>query len=257
MYLVFGNGKWCKNHQRILTELDVKFVLLDLPDGSDFKDVITKDIEGVFIVCSTVNHFPILLHCFGIGVPVFCEKPICLNKRQLDALKFQFNKSEKQIFMSGHQLVFLDTFKNINNARHFNSMRAGAIPRTEGAILSLAVHDIAVAQHILKSEEFEVLNVEGNMHECKIYLRSLPNDTVCEIYVSSYSKIRLRNITVVSEDTTIIVSPDNWGRTDLLKLELTHFIECVEKKIIPKFNTFQKTYIIMDTIFKIMNELEK
>jgi len=254
MFLVFGNGKWCQNHQRILTELNVKFVLIDLPLGADFVNIIDSDCDGVFIVCSTANHFPILLHCFHLGVPVFCEKPICVKRKHLDILKSAFD-FENQIFMSGHQLVF---DKNINDClapTYFNSMRAGAIPRTEGAILSLAVHDIAVAQSIFKTEYFKVLSVEGNIHECKIILESFPGKNICEIYVSSFSKIRLRNISIADNSGMVLLQPDNWLRNDLLKLELKYFIDCIKENKLPIINNFKSTEIIMETIFDIMNKL--
>ena len=254
MFLIFGNGKWSQNHIRILRSKNIEFEVIDLPEGSDFKTLLNRSLEGVFIITSSPNHFPILLHCLVLGIPVFCEKPICLRRSQLLELKNTF-EIHKPIFMSGHQLVFTPQINTGNTITYFNSMRAGAIPRTEGAILSLAVHDIAVAYSLFGNRNFNVFSVEGNKHECKILLCTIPNNYKCEIYVSSFSNIRLRNITFIRDNMTTCLQPDNWAHINILEKELLHFLFCCSSKSIPEYNNFHITNKVMNTVFDIMDKI--
>jgi predicted dehydrogenase len=255
MILQFGDGKWGKKHTKILKELGKEVVVVDIE--SNYKNVIDETkCDCVIITTSSVNHFPILLECLIRKIPVFCEKPVCLKRGQLEILRI-YNNSNDVIFMSGHQLCFDETVIQAveHGVWYINSQRTGAVPRDEGAIFSLAVHDIAIAQYVMAAKDFEVTYVSGNMHNAKIILAS--EQRCVEILVQSFANVRLRHMALIGSDGWCArIEPDNWNRSDLLKKELKYFLDCVYYfKKVPERNNLYKTIIVMETVFKIMEAL--
>ena len=77
----FGNGVWGQNHRRILEGSDrVKFCgMFDIDDY--YSDVLSEQLpDAVVITCSSVNHMEIASECIERGIPVYCEKPICVKR---------------------------------------------------------------------------------------------------------------------------------------------------------------------------------
>lgn len=266
MILHLGDGKWGKNHKRILTELGAQFVSEDIDTLYSLPKMLQSgDFSAVIITASTINHFPILKETIAARIPVFCEKPICVTKKQAQILR-GLEKDFSPIMMGGHQLLFDKSIQVVaekKNTVYMNSMRAGAIPRTEGAILSLAVHDIALAHYLFDIKAFTCIEAQGNKHTCKITLLAndyvdQPNIRYCEIYVQSISHVRLRHLSVLGRDGVIEnFCPDNWNRGDLLKDSLVHFLDCVKNNTQPKFNSLIDCCNVMDTVFKVVERMEQ
>ena len=264
MFLHLGDGKWGQNHKRILSELEIDFTTEDIENGSRFYELLKPGgFEGVIITTSTINHFPILKESILAGIPVFCEKPICMTKEQASILR-DLESDFHPIMMSGHQLLFDKSIQAVaeeNSSVYMNSIRAGAIPRTEGAVLSLAVHDVALAHYIFSVESFTCIEAQGNKHTCKITLLAddyteKPNFRYCEIYVQSISHVRLRHLSVLSKNGKVErFCPDNWNRGDLLKNSLEHFIDCVHNRDQPVFNSLKDSCNVMDTVFKVVDRM--
>lgn len=266
MILHLGDGKWGQNHKRILSELGVNFVTEDLDLGCKYENLLSANkIDGLILTTSTINHYPIAQEAIGRGIPVFCEKPICTKPEQLESLK-GLNKTLKPIFMGGHQLLFDPSIQKIalqNDTVYMNCIRAGAIPRTEGAVMSLAVHDVALAHFIFNIPEFTCIEAQGNNHTCKITLMAndyvnQPNIRFCEIYVQSIADVRLRHLTTLSKaGVSERLCPDNWNRCDLLKLSLGEFIGCIANQRQPKYNSLTDCCAVMETVFKIKKRMEQ
>jgi len=254
MILQIGNGKWGKNHQRMMLVHNIEHYAIDIEQ--DYMAAISEySPNAVIITTNSVNHFPIAADCMAAGIPVFCEKPVCVKPNQVQELKYY--RDQKPIFMSGHQLCFDPDLQGIkgHGVNYINSQRTGAIPRDEGAILSLAVHDVAVAQYLFDAYRFEIEHVSGNLHNAKIVLRY--GKSIVEILVQSFANIKLRYMTLVyCGDLKKVVYPDHWYRTDLLEAELLYFFKCVAEKKQPDINSLDRTIIVMETIFKIMEELD-
>jgi len=263
--LQFGDGKWGQNHKRILGELGHKVTTLDIDLGWDFVkeyriENAKRPVDAVLITTSSVNHFPILSYMIQHGIPVFCEKPVLLQEWQLGQLKYFTKVFGDSIFMSGHQLVFMDEIGKFllstsGDVVYMNSMRAGGIPREEGALLSLMVHDIALAHYTLNEKNFECVHAEGNKHELRATLVS--GNKQVDLYAVSVSKVRFRDtVFIKSNGEKLAVRPDNWNRPNLLKEELEMFIRCVDQKIPCRVNGFKDTIQIMETVFKIQKQLD-
>lgn len=238
----FGNGKWGKNHTRILRGNGHNVSVFDI--DSDHKEVLQDTPDAVVVTCSTVNHFPITLYCLERGIPVFCEKPICLEQWQLKAYSYY----KDNIFMGGHQLCFLPELKGLSgHVQYINCVRSGAIPRTEGALFSLAVHDVAVVQML--TGKCELIEVLGSLHKAKISLNR------ADILVESFSHAKLRHMVMVTDSGIIRLNPENWQRVDLVEMELNHFIDSINKGVVPLYNNMRDCIDIMDIIFKASERL--
>jgi hypothetical protein len=164
--------------------------------------------------------------------------------------------------MAGHQLTFLPELKEIRKRgiSYMNSMRTAAIPRTEGAILSLAVHDVAVLQYVSGCRNWDIEHVNGNAHTAYAQLsgkeRNAPLPTA-EIYVAAFSHIRLRTTTFVDQGHGIHqLGVDNWNRRDLLKSALEEFCACIRQGRAPKQNGLEETCAVMNTVLNIQEALE-
>ena len=253
--LQFGNGKGGANHKRILKELGHEVKTYDIEDKYwEILNTHRDNFDGVIITTSSVNHWPIAKMCMDLDIPVFVEKPILLKKSQLEELKVL---APKKLIMAGHQLVFMPEVAKLKGVVGFmDSTRAGAIPRTEGSLFSLMVHDIAVAFYVTGADKFICTWAEGNRHEIKASLKG-NNGTFVELYAISVSKVRLRHTTFVTSGNVIKMHPDNWGRVDILSLEMEFFCGCIEQKHPIEFNGADDAIKVMSTVFAIQDKLEK
>jgi hypothetical protein len=252
---VVGNGRWAQNHIRILSDKpNIKLTVLDLPFVCDM-----KCFDAVFITASSVAHYPLLAEAFRLRVPVYCEKPICLTKNQLYHLNSLFHTS--QIFAGGFQLLYLPELVNRPSSEllSFSSVRTGAIPRDEGAILSLAVHDLSLLAHFSQLPFWDRISVSGDKHEAMILLSksSSPQTYSASIFVSSFSRARARIVQAAfSSASPLLLRPDNWNRVDLLETAISAFLADAASgkrtKIIP---TWCFSYDVMFTAFKIQEQL--
>lgn len=244
-FFIFGNGKWSKNHQRILKTNCIPFEVFDI-DTTPFDACLKHGAPmAVIVTASTVNHHTITKHFLENDIPVFCEKPICLETWQLDNLETFI--PNRPIFMAGHQLVFdkiIHGFAKEGSAVFFSSKRTGAIPRCEGAIMSLAVHDIAIAMHLFNYEKPISIEVAGNQHTAQLMIHW--ENKTADIYVQSIAQVQLRHATIVGNTGKCTsITPDCWNRTDLLEKELMHFVECVATGKYPTRNNLQQAIEVM------------
>jgi len=213
------------------------------------------------VTTSSVNHWPITDSCLFFGIPVFCEKPVLLKESQLETLKDIHKDHPDLIYMAGHQLVFMEEITRWNLSTsgqviYMNSMRNGAIPREEGALFSLMVHDIALAFAVRNVPELTCLDMEGNKHELRATL--IYDDFRCDFHAVSVSKVRMRHTTFIKNTgEKLSIIPDNWERPDLLRLELEHFCKHVEKRIPCGVNGIPQVIKIMETVFKIQKLMEE
>lgn len=245
---IFGNGNWSQKHQAILAAIpNIVFKTFDLETTPETAITLYGKPNAAIITASTENHHALTSSFLNKEIPVFCEKPICLKQWQLtDYRKFIHRQP---IFMAGHQLIFDPIIQKIaerNNVRFFSSKRTGAIPRTEGAIMSLAVHDIAIAMHIFNYDEPVSIKTSGNQHSAQINI-AWSKGRIADIFVQSISSAKLRHSTIVENDGIITyIDPDCWNRMDLLHDELTYFINCAQAGIYPKYNNIQQAIAVTD-----------
>lgn len=269
--LQYGLGRWGQNHNRILREFNHDVIVIELDNFiMPSKHSSCNRPDAVIITCSSVNHHPILMDCLYNEIPVYCEKPICTNNLQLSELVAFASLNPLACMMGGFQLLQLPEL-SLAAARHpifFSSDRTGAIPRTEGAILSLAVHDIAMAYyvferdpsfdaHLIGGSHFAIDHASGNKHHAKLSLSLFNKTAVASILVQSISHIRLRHSSVVCGDGSIFsIAPDNWNRTDLLRDALEMFLMCAKSKSRPPLANITFSARVMMAAFKCLEAID-
>jgi len=258
--LQLGDGRWGQNHKRILRELGHEVYTFDIE--YDFKELIANRLpEAVVITTSSVNHWPITDYCLEREIPVFCEKPALLKPMQLENLKELHRRKPDLVYMAGHQLVFMEEITRWKlctpgHVIYMNSMRNGAIPREEGALFSLMVHDIALAFSICNLPELDCLEAEGNKHELRATLTH--EDFRCDLHAVSVSKVRMRHTTFIKNTgKQLSIMPDNFNRVDLLYTELEQFCRHAERWIPYNYNGISETIRVMETVFKIQKLMEE
>lgn len=260
--LQLGRGQWGINHFGILSRLGHKVNYTNDPLVAINEINNRSFYDACVITCSSENHFHLAKLCLEADIPVFCEKPVCTKPEELEVLKSFIapRGSTQPCFMSGHQLVFMPELADIKakGLRYMNSMRTAAIPRTEGAILSLAVHDISLLLHVAgyygSFHESEI-SASGNHHTSHITIKT--DLVMAEIYVAAFSHIRLRSTSFVTKDNIVThISPDNWSRLDLLSLQLESFMHSALLEREPQFNNLQQTCAIMELAFRIREALK-
>lgn len=251
----FGAGRWGANHYRILTNLGHHVTQWDIE--SQWWKILEQSIntDAVIITTTSENHWPIAQMCLDMSIPVFVEKPILLKRTQLEELRKRFNRP---YLMAGHQLLFMPEVGAIKGqCQYMTSMRNGAIPRSEGSLFSLMVHDVALAHYVTGEESFECIWAEGNKHEIMASLESR-NGKVIELYAVSISNVRLRHTTFITNKGELVrITPDNWARPDLLDQELRMFIGYIKHEYPIEFNGVKCAYNVMSTVFKIMDKLDE
>jgi predicted dehydrogenase len=260
--LQFGDGRFGQNHKRILKDLGHEVTTVDIEEGGLYDMPIHNyEPDAVIITTSSVNHFPIAKACLVRNIPVFCEKPVLLKETQLQTLRGLYRENSDLIYMAGHQLVFMEEIELWNRQYggyvvYMNSMRNGAIPREEGALFSLMVHDIALAFHVRNVPELNCIDVEGNKHELRATLAY--EDYQVELYAVSVSKVRMRHTSFIkTTGEKLSICPDNWNRPNLLRDELIYFCKHVEKGIPCSVNGIPQVVKIMETAFKIQKLMEE
>ena len=219
------------------------------------REIINQTVDAVIITASSVNHWPITEYCLDLDIPVYCEKPLLLKEEQLHELKI---REQKKILMVGHQLLFVPEVVMLKSRVNFmSSIRSGSIPRTEGALFSLMVHDIAVAHYVTGKPQFECIWAEGNRHELKVTLRN--ELVIVDLYAKSISDVRLRHTTMIDNETfqPVHLSPDNWKRPDLLEKALTAFTAYVQRGHDIGVNGTTDAINVMETVFKIQSKLNE
>jgi len=252
----FGYGRWGQNHARILRALGHTVSTIDVPNNPT-RVLAETPVDAVIITASSVAHFPLIMEAHSCGIPTFCEKPICLTTDQRLQLQGIAKLDPQWIFMAGHQLLFdpeIQGSARSHSPWYMASQRTGAVPRDEGAILSLAVHDIALAHFLFDTETLNVEFVEGNRHNARIVLEN--RGSTAEILVQSFANIRLRHLTIIGRRGSKFLSPDNWGRYDLLKLELKAFLYCCTAKCQPAINNLEAACNVMKTTLEVQERFD-
>ncbi len=65
-----------------------------------------KNINVIFITTRHNLHFPMIIKALKAGKNVFCEKPLCITKKELSSIKNFFLKTSKQVIVTGFNRRF-------------------------------------------------------------------------------------------------------------------------------------------------------
>lgn len=225
-------GKWhCQKVEACIDNAEFVAIVERFPAGreaaskahpqvkvvSDIKDII-NDIDAAFVVTPTSTHFELVSYLLENNKHVFCEKPVCSNDQEAQALK-KIAQYKKVVFQVGHSERFheawdklRDTFQKlgppftvrINRSAPFKG-RATDVD----VIQDLAIHDLDLVLHLFKQRP-QSISAHGykirtsNWDHAAIDV-SMEDHCRALIVVGRNSVKEQRDLEVVSKDGMIMV----------------------------------------------------
>ena len=129
---IIGMGKMGMMHSAILNSIDAVEVTsicdnsrffnylvskADFPGKvfSDYKELISSDdVDVVFITTPVFLHYPMIIECIEKGKHFFVEKPLCLNKKETDAISNKLQKTNLKS-MIGYVYNFKPTYSKLKS----------------------------------------------------------------------------------------------------------------------------------------------
>lgn len=192
--------------------------------------------DAVVVVTPTRSHASVVGEALDAGVHVLCEKPLCLEPGDAEALT-QKAKSKGLVLMIGHIFLFnpgLRKVKELIDAGEAGAIRSVSATRTNlGPVRSdvnsswdLASHDVAVFNWMLGASPLEVQAMgaailqPGIEDVVNISLR-YPNNVLASIHCSWLDPKKVRRATFVGSKRMI-----TWD-----DLELSNPVAIYEKSV--------------------------
>ena len=201
---------------------------------SDYKEILSDPEVGLVVITTRHNlHAPMVLEAIQAGKSVFVEKPLCLNREELEQITTAYREAPKHVTltvgfnrrfspfaMKLKQLVG-DGAKNI-----VATMNAGEIPRDMwvhdmevggGRIIGEACHFIDLCSYIAGSKVIAVCmnalgeNPEEHTDNASILLRYANGSNVVINYFANGSKAYAKErVEVFSQGKVLVL--DNWRK---------------------------------------------
>lgn len=132
----------------------------------DFNESITH----LFCLTPASFHFNICKFFLEKNVPVFCEKPLCLDLNEVETLyKFNVPLFVDWVFIYNETFNYIKTnliplYGNLNSIE-FNRLNFGPVRYDTNALMDLSVHDLSMLFCIVnnfKKEDFTIFNYKMN-----------------------------------------------------------------------------------------------
>jgi predicted dehydrogenase len=228
-----GCGAWGPNHVRNFAALPNAEVVAaaDLqedrlarvkgivPGIATFTDpaqmLATCRLDAVVVSTPTRTHYDVVRQALAAGAHVLCEKPLCIEAAEADAL-VRLADETKKLLMVGHVFMFNPGILKLRElvrsgelgeriyylfARRTN---LGPIRSDVNAVLDLASHDVSIYNFILDATPTEVSAVgksflQPGIQDVSIITMQYPNDVIGSIHVSWLDPKKIRDITVVGD----------------------------------------------------------
>ncbi len=243
-----------KSAQKIAEQYQVPF-FTDL-------EQITTSFDAASIVVPTSEHYRIAKNLLLKGIHILVEKPFTKTLEEAQELT-QLAQQKNLIVSVGHVERFNPAFRQIeqqlNHPRFIEVHRLGPFPKRGtdvGVVLDLMIHDIDIILNIVKSPICDIravgIPVLTPYEDIANARLEFENGCVANVTASRVSIKAMRKIRIFQED--IYISLDyhkQKGRIvqltgstiktkripinpeEPLKIELNHFIECIEKEKTP------------------------
>ena len=226
-------------------------------------DILDK-VDAVSVVVPTHLHYPVAKDFLEKGVHCLIEKPITPTLEEAEDL-LGIARKKNLILQIGHVERFnsaiLEAQKYIKEPKFIEAYRLGPYdPRTSniGVVLDLMIHDIDIVLYLVRSAVKNIDAIGGSVlsqNEDIANARiNFQNGCVANISASRVSLEKFRKIRIFQKDVYISLDYVNQSlkiyqkkgkevksmkdmmilrpqlqKTDPLREELTHFIQCVRK----------------------------
>lgn len=280
---VIGTGNFGKQHVRVYSELGAELVGVadtDLAKArkiaaqyatkvySDYKELLTQDLDAVSIAVPTIEHRAVALAAIQKGVNLLIEKPIADSIESAQEI-ITAAEARRVKLMVGHLERFNPAVRKLKQIIDdgilgklvfISARRVGPfVPRISdvGIIVDVATHDIDIIRYFIGSEYTSVFarstrykNVKG---DAAIILMGF-GDVSASIEVNWYTPHRIRSLTVtgtegiayldyIKQELEIYSTERNMtpkiDKDEPLKLELEHFLDCIITNREPLTNGFE------------------
>jgi len=238
---------------------------------TDFRELFGQ-VEALSIVVPTVFHHAVAMECLAQGIHLLVEKPITSTVEQAQDLIARAEQN-KCILQVGHierfNTAVMRLKQLVNRPMFIEGHRLGPYdPRVKdvGVVLDLMIHDLDIILQLVNSP---VKSVEGTgvgvyaSHEDIANARiHFENGCIANLTASRVTPVRKRKIRIFQPDAylsidyieqevemfqrvhltnpepgtpsiSIVRKKERIEKQEPLKLELMHFIECVQKGMEP------------------------
>ena len=183
----------------------------------DIKEII-NEIDAAFIVTPTSTHFELVKYLLENDKHVFCEKPLCSNDREAQALA-KLAEGKKVVLQVGHSERFHEAWDKLRS--RFQKLPTPFTVRINRSapfkgratdvdvVQDLAIHDLDLVLHLFKQKPIQVMANgykirTNNWDHANIHL-ILEEKCHAFIVVGRNSVKEMRDLEVISKDGMITV----------------------------------------------------
>ena len=244
---VVGGGKWGSNHIRILNEMGNLGAIVDCdvqslayysekyPQISTFNKLAsalkTDNYTGYVVATPANTHYKIALEIINSGYHVLVEKPVAMNKKDVNQLKNAAERNNINL-MAGHLLLFHPGIQKIKeiidndiigNLQYIysNRLNLGTVRTEENVFWSLAPHDISIFQYFTGLPPIKITSTGGaflqsQIHDTTITILEYEDNIKGHIFVSWLHPFKEHRLVVVGSKG--MISFEDSGENTPLKL---------------------------------------
>ncbi|MCB9832336.1 MAG: Gfo/Idh/MocA family oxidoreductase [Planctomycetes bacterium] len=186
--VVFGAGRWGRNHLRCLASLGALRALVDpdpatraaaaetwkVPAFANERELEAAGLElqAAVIATPAETHSQVGLRALELGLDLLVEKPLALSVEDAEFLLAEAERRDR-ILMTGHLLLYhpaVEALKALIDAGELgeiryvysNRLNLGRVRREENILWSFAPHDVAAILHLLGALPVEVRATGGH-----------------------------------------------------------------------------------------------
>ena len=226
-----GIGTWGWNHLRTwatLEDVELKWVC-DLDEGrlnrakrfypnisitTDFESAL-EGVDAIVIATSSFNHYKLARRALSKGLHVFVEKPMSHSFRDASEL-VELSEKVNRTFMVGHLLLYHPAILKLRDIilsgelgevyyLYSQRLNLGRIRTDENVVLSLAPHDISVANFIIPGNPLRVSArghsyVTKNIEDVAFITIEYENGVLVHIHISWLDPRKVRTLVVVGSE---------------------------------------------------------
>lgn len=261
---------------------------------TDFKELV-GEVDAVSIATPTSTHFEVASTLLENGIHCLVEKPICTTVIDAAKLTSLARKSNLvlQVGHIEHFNLAVQKFKEIlTTPRFIECHRQGPFdPRVKdvGVVLDLMIHDIDIIMRIvnspIKSIESAGVAILTNKEDIANARLKFESGCIANVTVSRVTPKPLRKLRVFQDDAYISldyrkqtmevfrrrhksppIAPGDVPyfieskkirvkRQEPLKLELDHFLDCVEKQNYDPQTTGEQAMEALDVVIRITEQI--
>lgn len=220
-------GKWhCQKVDACLDKADFIGIVESFPAGreaaakahpnvkvvSDIKEII-NEIDAAFVVTPTSTHFELVKYLLENNKNVFCEKPLCSNDDEAQALA-RIAEGKKVVLQVGHSERFHEAWEKLRS--RFQKLPTPFTVRINRSapfkgratdvdvVQDLAIHDLDLVLHLFKQKPLSVtaqgFKIRTNKWDHANIHLSLEDKCDVFIVVGRNSVKEMRDLEVISKE---------------------------------------------------------